>query len=368
MFLHRISFFPVKKFLMCCAYNAAMKIRSILTYLLLILFSLASHATLSFSIKSIDGVAYSTGQQISFSKLKTITATIGGPNTIPITVNVLNSSGKTIKAGIIGTAHLAGMTTTPGVIAIDATAINGLGLADGSYIFEFVLSDTAKFSFSTGAFESVSFRFPLVNSSSAGVGAECQTPTCTTPSVDLLPAGWHLLGNTGDATIFNVAFNDPAISTVWRWNAFNAVWEFYTPTMPSDGGCNYALSKGYQCLSAIQPGSGYWINLKSPMAKPLYNGSVPLATVRTTVRTGWNLLAVADALTPKQTSTQLGTPIISTLWAWDNTQSKWYFYAPSLDASNTLAAYCQDKGYIDFATAIKALGSGVGFWVNKPAQ
>ncbi|MCX7171833.1 MAG: hypothetical protein NTY41_16545, partial [Proteobacteria bacterium] len=59
---------------------------------------------------------------------------------------------------------------------------------------------------------------------------------------------------------------------------------------------------------------------------------------------------------------------IKSLWAWDSAQSKWYFYAPGLEAKggNALADYISGNGYLDFTTANKTLGSGIGFWVNMP--
>jgi hypothetical protein len=58
----------------------------------------------------------------------------------------------------------------------------------------------------------------------------------------------------------------------------------------------------------------------------------------------------------------------TTLWAWDNVLSKWYFYAPSLQAQGgtMLSDYIGNNGYLDFTTARKTLAPGVGFWVNRP--
>jgi hypothetical protein len=48
--------------------------------------------------------------------------------------------------------------------------------------------------------------------------------------------------------------------------------------------------------------------------------------------------------------------------------SKWYFYAPSLQSlgGTALVDYISANGYLDFTLGNKTLGSGVGFWVNKP--
>lgn len=56
------------------------------------------------------------------------------------------------------------------------------------------------------------------------------------------------------------------------------------------------------------------------------------------------------------------------LWAWDDPQSAWHFYAPSLEAQGgtALSGYIASKGYLDFSTNNKTLGNGIGFWVNRP--
>ncbi len=91
---------------------------------------------------------------------------------------------------------------------------------------------------------------------------------------------------------------------------------------------------------------------------------------------GWSLISVGTPITPSAfnkslspTSTPSGTvPLnITTLWAWDTPSSKWYFYAPRLEAQGgtVLADYIASKGYLDFAAKGKLLGPGVGFWVNR---
>ena len=56
------------------------------------------------------------------------------------------------------------------------------------------------------------------------------------------------------------------------------------------------------------------------------------------------------------------------LWAWDATQSRWYFYAPSLDAQggSAMADYIAGRGLLDFSAAGRVLDPASGFWVLKP--
>ena len=80
---------------------------------------------------------------------------------------------------------------------------------------------------------------------------------------------------------------------------------------------------------------------------------------------GWNLAATGNDVTPTAFNQSLGATPLTTLWAWDNPSSKWYFYAPSLETQGgtALSGYIAGKGYLDFGS--KTLGNGTGFWVNR---
>ena len=95
------------------------------------------------------------------------------------------------------------------------------------------------------------------------------------------------------------------------------------------------------------------------------------------MKKGWNLVAIGNALSPSASNMALSAspptagvvPInLTTLWAWDNLQAQWYFYAPNLEAQGgtALTGYIVNKGYFDFTATHKLLGPGMGFWVNKP--
>jgi hypothetical protein len=188
--------------------------------------------------------------------------------------------------------------------------------------------------------------------------------------------GWNLLGNILNQILSVVpTFADTAIvTTVWKWDVTVPGWQFYAPSMTPTELQTYATSKGYGVLSSINPGEGYWVNAKVAGSLGAQAGSAYTLTSAGLV-TGWNLVATSTDVTPSTFNISLsatppsqGTiPInLTTLWAWDSTQSKWYFYAPGLEASGGLGAYITGKGYLDFTTANKTLGNGVGFWVNKP--
>ena len=185
-----------------------------------------------------------------------------------------------------------------------------------------------------------------------------------------VPAGWNLLGNSLNQS-FSVAtlYGDPnLITTVWKWDTGSSRWQFHTPQMDAATLQTYAAGKGYGVLSTINAGEGYWVNAKAQPTLGTQSGSGFNLTAANLVA-GWNLVATGNDVTPSAFNTDLksssaGTGV-TTLWAWDNLLSKWYFYAPSLEASGGLANYISGKGYLDFTSSNKTLGQGTGFWVNR---
>ena len=186
-----------------------------------------------------------------------------------------------------------------------------------------------------------------------------------------LVTGWNLVGNGSDAPIDVVStFSDTnSFLTIWKWIAAQAAWAFHAPSLAAQGGTvlsDYVVSKGYQALSSIAGGEGFWVNAKQAGNVNLSSSgkAVTVANLGPTLITGWNLSSIGETATAKQfCDAQSGG--VTTLWAWDATNSAWYFYAPSLDTSGSLSSYVTGKGYLDFTTTGKTLGQGVGFWVNR---
>jgi hypothetical protein len=202
-----------------------------------------------------------------------------------------------------------------------------------------------------------------------------------------LAAGWNLVGNSVNAPLPVAAtFGNQPVSTVWKWENFGTnqnitypAWAFYTPSLP-DGGQTYAASKGYDFLTTINGGEGFWVYAKQAVTTvPLPAGvAVTTAGFQNTpappypLPTGWSLISVGDSPTPLLFDIGLNpsavAPIpvnLTSLWAWDTLTGNWYFYAPSLDANNTLAVYTNSKNYLNFGTG--ALAPTTGFWVNMPS-
>ncbi len=188
-------------------------------------------------------------------------------------------------------------------------------------------------------------------------GTQAQTSTT-------LVTGWNLLGN-GNALSLEVAapslFGDAArVASVWKWIPASKKWAIYVPSLNSQSLSDYALSKGYDVLTTVAAGEGFWVNTKTSFSVVLPSTSPVLATsMQAGLLAGWNLVAIGETKNPGDFGT-------TTLWAWDGSRGAWYFYAPSLEANGTLAAYIQSNSYLDFASNGKKLGPGVGFWINNP--
>lgn len=183
---------------------------------------------------------------------------------------------------------------------------------------------------------------------------------------------WGQLGNSlNQALIVSMRLNDTnAITSVWKWDCKTFGWQFYTPLMSSTELQTYAARKGYAVLTTINPGEGYWVNTKSQPRLAAQSCDSFILTGMNLAK-GWNLVATGNGITPTEFNTNLKASAVpaslTTLWAWDNPKSAWYFYAPSLEAqgATALSGYIAGKGYLDFAAANKKLGKGTGFWVNR---
>jgi hypothetical protein len=136
---------------------------------------------------------------------------------------------------------------------------------------------------------------------------------------------------------------------------------------------SYAASLGYAVLDEIQPGDGFWVNAKTQAELGTFIGTA-INLRQSSFASGWNLVATASTITPQDFNLSMSTtppmpgqvPInLTSLWAWDNALSKWYFYAPSLE-TDALERYIQEHGYRDFGGVGSTMGSGVGFWVKRP--
>ena len=206
--------------------------------------------------------------------------------------------------------------------------------------------------------------------------------TTSGTSANLVP-GWNLVGNSSSGPLnMTGLLSDPAkVNTVWKWISSKGGWAFYTPsTAFTDWGAAYAAGKGYDFLTTVNGGEGFWVNAKTSFTLSLPSGGALSSSSFQMMSAGWNLISVGDSPTPSGFNSALSAfsapptpgaaPVVplnlTTLWAWDAGKGNWYFYAPSLEAKGgtVLVDYITQKGYLDFGT--KVLDPVTGFWVNHP--
>lgn len=203
--------------------------------------------------------------------------------------------------------------------------------------------------------------------------ASTTSTTLAPVAIDFAP-GWNLAGNSSSASLdVAAAFGDAGKTlTIWKWVAAAAKWAFFAPSLAGQALNDYAAGRGYDVLSGINAGEGFWVNAKVAFSAPLPAGAAVTSTSFQNMASGWNLVATGDNRTPGQFNVDIGTTPpaagvvaenLTTLWAWDATLANWYFYAPSLENSGGLASYIASKSYLDFGT--RTLLPGTGFWVNK---
>ena len=219
-----------------------------------------------------------------------------------------------------------------------------------------------------------------------------------------LVPGFNLVGN-GTTSALNVAaffgsVDAPVsgvtsnIDAVWAWDAATGTWMFHTPQLTAAQSAAYATTHGFEPLTSIAAGRGYWVSalvpftLAMPAGAPftygLVNFSVP------PLAHGFNLLSIGGTMSPSQFNVNVGAPPapgtvpnnFNALWAWDAVRQAWYFYTPQFEQAGspfTNCSYTASQHFLDFGGCAPAnaapsvpgapapalnLQPGLGFWVD----
>jgi hypothetical protein len=204
----------------------------------------------------------------------------------------------------------------------------------------------------------------LATTTTSTVASTTTTTQAATGQTLTLSAGWNLLGNgwNQSLTVASVFGDATHVTTVWKWDFAETEWQFYSPTMTAQDLKTYAANKSFGVLSAMGVGEGFWVNAKKPFTVTLPNGEAVLGVDFQSGGTrelaaGWNLIAIGAAMKASGFNIALSTsPTVAgvvpqnftTLWAWDNADSKWYFYSPQLESQGgtVLTDYITSKGYL----------------------
>jgi hypothetical protein len=188
-----------------------------------------------------------------------------------------------------------------------------------------------------------------------------------------LVKGWNLIGN-GYNQSFNAAslLNSSTIVSVWKWIASSSSWAFYAPSLSSTQLSSYTQQQGYQVLSTINAGDGFWVNASTAQSLSLPGGAGVSSSSfakagANPLSKGWSLIAIGDSSAPSAFNgviSNASNTNLTSLWAWDANQTKWFFFSPSLNTAGTLNSYISLQGYESFGTSV--LSPTTGFWVNSP--
>jgi len=290
-----------------------------------------------------------------------------------------------------------GSPSSAKTLTLSNTGASTVALAGIAVSGDFTSSNTCGSSLASGAVCSILVTFtPTISGSLAGsltLSSDAEVSSLVvvlsgsgagSSNALVLAPGWNLLGNGQDQplAVAGLFGNTANVTTVWKWDVAKTGWQFYAPGMDAATLQSYATGKGYGILSSINPGEGFWVNalqafsVNQPSGAAL-TGADFAAGQAHALKPNWNLVALGTALTPSDFNRGLSAtppatgavPInLTTLWAWDNPGSKWYFYSPSLEGQGgyVLFDYTAGKSYLDFTATGKTLGAGMGFWVNKP--
>jgi alpha-tubulin suppressor-like RCC1 family protein/uncharacterized protein YegL len=387
-------------------------------------YSAAAQATQTITIgKLSQTITFGAAPSVTYGSSGLLIATGGGsgnPVVFSTQSNSCRVNGSTVSGVMIGactvTANQAGNANYEAAVAVS----QGFGISQGSMSIIFSQSPTLVVGGSgslsaagsvAGAAVVFTTLTPTVCTVSGSTVNALTVGTCTvaanraataeyvqaqqvTQSIDVnssaqtlsLLTGWNLVGNGIEAPItVATTFSDPTkVATIWKWVTSGTspaitypAWAFYTPGLV-DGGQAYAASKGYDFLTVVNAGDGYWVNVKTgysvniPTAVAVPSASFSAAGSRP-LMPGWSLIASGDNPTPSffDNALSLTPPTagtiqvnVTSLWAWDTKAAGWYFWAPSLANAGTLGSYLISKGYLDFGS--KALDPQMGFWVNHP--
>ena len=174
--------------------------------------------------------------------------------------------------------------------------------------------------------------------------------------------GWNLLSicvETPYTSVKDIFGNNlDHINSIWKWKSNN--WAVYIPQMP-DGGKAYAQAKGFDILTEINPGEGFWINAQQDFQMEIQGQSIEDTGI--SLSDGWNLVGLKanESISITEVVNKIKTEnedlSIVSLWKWED--GKWAVYLPQAGKEAT-EAYAENKGF----SVIENINPGEGFWVN----
>jgi len=177
--------------------------------------------------------------------------------------------------------------------------------------------------------------------------ASVQAWTATTKTISLVK-GWNLINTPvqPDDSSAETVLNGLDYVSAWKW--VNGKWAVLLKDQDTQ---EYASSKGFQVLSTINAGEGFWLNMNSAGSLTI-TGNAPSTSNLYFVQ-GWNLVGLkTDA---EKNITDIVPDNAISAWKWQN--GNWAVWLPD---SAQLQEYASSKGF-DILEKVSATD---GFWIN----
>jgi len=163
-----------------------------------------------------------------------------------------------------------------------------------------------------------------------------------------LNAGWNLLSSNIAFSVTDKLSDDTKFASVWKWESGG--WAVYLPGEEIQG--DYAGAKGFEGLSTISPGEGFWVN---SVGSETFSISGTPTTGSLTLTSGWNLVGLkSDQGVAVTTFISENQEDIISIWKWQS--GAWAVYLPGQDTQD----YADSKGF----SVLSNIEPGEGFWVN----
>ncbi len=165
-----------------------------------------------------------------------------------------------------------------------------------------------------------------------------------------LGASWNLVSSRVSIDT-SAVFGDKDLESVWKWE--NGIWAVMLPKQ-SDKGKAYANSKGFEFLSKIEPGEGFWVNSKESTTIPLTGTEVNDPNI--TLIKYWNLKGLRCSTPVNVKDLFSDKEKYASVWKW--VSSSWAVYLPGQTDGGL--SYAKQKGF----SPLQTINPGEGFWVN----
>lgn len=185
------------------------------------------------------------------------------------------------------------------------------------------------------------------------------TTTTTAPPITRvelpLNTSWNLVSSLFGVNTDGAFGDSTTYASIWKW--IGTSWAVYLPA-DADGGAAYAASKGFELLSTIQPGEGFWVNVNSAEPPTVSMSGELMADTSLAIAKDWNLLGLKSDQPLFIANLNDGEKsVIISIWKWTN--GTWEVCLPA-DTIDGGQAYANSKGF----NLLDRIYPGEGFWVN----